>query len=334
MTTQLRNPFHHQRLPWLANLHRNAFRSGKRDVSEPVKFASRVAFYMGRTVWPWPVLGTAEVEVGDQTRTFQFDSRNRMFSAVYFDQFAAGYEPPVMALIDALTPDDGVFFDIGSNWGYYSTFLACRPGFHGEIHAFEPWPRTYQDLASVVEQLGFQQVITCHNIALGEAEQTGSMHCGSHSGCARLSDSKDGIQVQVNPLDDMDLPTPHIMKVDTEGHEEAVFHGARRTLTEARPMIIFEHRYELLLHEKEMRSSLKLLESLNYRLFLPKYDGRSCHPDPRDATQLNSREQAATGLKLQECTSRTRCQSPQIPDLFACPAEKYDQLVERNWIDE
>ena len=325
MTTQLRNPFHHQRLPWLANLHRNAFRSGKRDVSEPVKFASRLAFYAGRTMWPWPVWGTAEVDVGDQTRTFQFDSRNRMFSAVYFDQFAAGYEPPVMALLDALTPDDGVFFDVGSNWGYYSTFLARRRGIRGQIHAFEPWPRTYCDLSSVVDQLGFQNIITCHNIALGDSNQTGSMHCGSHSGCARLSDSKDGIQVQVKPLDEMALPTPDILKVDTEGHEEAVFRGARQTLTEARPMIIFEHRYELLLHEDQMRSSLELLESLGYRLFLPQYNGRSCHPDPRNVDD--------SGLRLRECTSKTRCQSPEIPDLFACPAEKYDQLAQHNWID-
>ena len=333
MNNQLRNPFQHQPLPWLATLHRHAFRSGKREVWEPVKFASRVGFYIGHSIWPWPVMGTAEVDVGESTRSFRFDARNRMFSAVYFDQFSAGYEPPVMALIDALMPDDGVFFDIGSNWGYYSVYLAARPGFRGRIHAFEPWPQTFHDLTSTVAQLNFAESITCHNIALGAAEQTGNMRCGSHSGNAHICHGNGGVKLPIRPLDELDVPTPHILKVDTEGHEEAVFRGARRTLTKSRPMIVFEHRYELDLAEQRMRGSLEYLESLDYRLFLPRFNGRSHHVDPRDGNGADAKSFLDDGVRLRDCNSKTRGESREIPDLFACPVDKFEELRGRNWID-
>ena len=212
---QLRQPYSVARLPWLARLHRNAFRSGRHDVSELTKFASRMAFYCGRSIWPFSVQGEFGVDVAGEMRHFRFDARNRMFSAVYFDKYSSGYEPPVLALVDALLPDDGVFFDIGSNWGYFSIYLASRPRFAGQIHAFEPWPTTYADLSSTVRQLGLDNVVHCHNFALGESNHEGAMQCGSHSGCAKLApEGSQGVAVKIQALDELRLPRPDLMKVD------------------------------------------------------------------------------------------------------------------------
>ena len=50
------------------------------------------------------------------------------------------YEPETSALLDRLVGDDGVFFDVGANWGGYSVLIAARPTFHGTVHTFEPFP--------------------------------------------------------------------------------------------------------------------------------------------------------------------------------------------------
>lgn len=308
MINGLRYPFRLEHLPWLGKLHRNAFRSGRSDTPEAIKFLSRIGFYLGKSASWRPVPGRVGVQVNGQWRSFTFDARNRMFSSVYFEKYTQqGFEPAVMAIVDALVPDDGVFYDIGSNWGYYSIYLASRRGFRGQVHSFEPWPSTFDDLRNTVRQLNLQDVVFPHHCAVGAENGHATMQCGSHSGMAKLTGNGNGVTVPIRSLDDLDIEPPHLMKIDTEGHEEQVFSGARRLLTQHRPMFVFEHRYDLLLTEQTKVTGLKLLESLDYCLLLPSWH-------------------ASEGLRLVSCESETRCEFPEYPDLLACPREKLPQL--------
>ena len=56
-------------------------------------------------------------------------------------------------------PEDGVFYDIGSNWGWFTMHVASRPGFRGKIHAFEPFASSYADLCDLVRQAGLAGVV-------------------------------------------------------------------------------------------------------------------------------------------------------------------------------
>ena len=158
----------------------------------------------------------------------------------------ARLEPGVLLVdhIDPAAPPDGVFFDVGSNWGYFSLLLAARPGFTGRIHAFEPWPTTYADLDSVVSQAGLRNVITTHRLALGACEGQVSMRCGRHSGLAQIAEAASTEQlqtVQQVTLDGLDLPAPDLMKLDVEGAEAAIVEGGRELIQRSRPIIVFEH---------------------------------------------------------------------------------------------
>ena len=148
-----RNPFTIEHLPLIGRLHRSSFRSGCANTSSLSRFLSRMLFYPLKAVSFWQVPGKLKVRVDDKERTANYDARNRQFSALYFDVFADGYEPEFTTIIDALVPNDGVLYDIGSIWGFFSIYLAVRPGFKGRIHAFEPWPPTYMDLARLVDEL-------------------------------------------------------------------------------------------------------------------------------------------------------------------------------------
>ncbi len=54
------------------------------------------------------------------------------------------------AFREHLSPGD-VFIDIGANMGYWSAFSAALVGPEGEVHAFEPVPRFYEQLARLAD---------------------------------------------------------------------------------------------------------------------------------------------------------------------------------------
>ena len=322
MEQVLRQPFTVEQLPVLARLNRWAFRSGRRNTPALARFFARAAFYGLRSVSRRPALGRFSVQIDSRRRSAQFDARNRMFAALYFDVFAAGFEPHVTSVIDRFTPDDGVFYDIGSNWGWHAIYLATRPGFHGKIHAFEPWPPSYRDLCSVVEQLELGDVITCHNFAVGERRQTARMQCKGHSGYAKLASEGGGPDVQVRALDELDIEPPSVIKIDTEGHEEQVFRGAEKLLAEHQPMLVFEHRYDQIVSQSEGRRSLDLLAGYGYKLFLPSW---------RSSDKDRQGQGKHPGLNLISCPAAWRYRFPEHPDLMACHGDKLWALENTSW---
>lgn len=237
-----RNPFAVTHLPLIARLYRAAYskrrRFSKRFVGKPAKKLFRLAYHglgLGGD-------GEMTLTVDGTTRGLTFNARNTQFHALYLPQYAGGYEAETTCLIDAVLPDDGVFYDIGANWGFFALFAASRPGFRGRVHAFEPLPATYADLDSLVTQAGLRNTITCHQMAASDKESAGSMvvEDGLHSGIARLRAGGDGVSVPLRRLDDLDLPPPAVMKIDVEGHEAEALTGASRLLETIRPLVVFE----------------------------------------------------------------------------------------------
>ncbi len=183
---------------------------------------------------------------------------------------SGGYEPDVSALLAALVGPRDVVFDIGANCGYHSLQVAGTPGFRGQIHAFEVTPEVAASLADMVAQLGLARRIHCHEFGLSDAAGEVRLERGARFGNAlnRVAGAGGGRGAgQVRRLDDLDLPAPHVVKMDVEGHEPQVLAGARRTLSAARPHIIFEsNRGEAAL------ATMGTLEDLGYVVFRPTLD--------------------------------------------------------------
>lgn len=314
------SPFCVEHLPLLARLHRLSFRGGCAGVPTLVRLAARGVFHVLRDVSFGPVPGRMRVNVAGVDREAKFDARNRQFGALYFDEFADGYEPEVAALLAACVADDGVLYDVGSNWGYFSLLTAARRGFQGRVHAFEPWPASFRDLSGLVRQLELGERIVCHNLALGETPADVAMRAGSHSGLAHLTPGRRGVRVAVRPLDELELEAPSLIKIDTEGHEEQVLRGGRRLLAAHRPMIVFEHRRE---NDYQWQNAgvLELLDELGYRLFVPRLStsseaGEQCEPGD-----------VARGLELLEVDAASRASHPDDGNLFACHVSRLDELA-------
>jgi len=237
----LRNPFKVEALPLLSRLHCAAFRKrrrlSKRFVGKPAKRLFRLLMALG-------VKGTGRfsIALAEGKRLVDFNARNTQFGALYQPQCQPVYEPETSALLDLLVADDGCFVDVGANWGWYSLLVASRPGFNGHVHAFEPFPSTFADLAGIVRSARLDARITCHDVALADSigSSTMAFSDGIQSGLARLGEAG-GITIRLVTLDSLTLPPPDVIKIDAEDHELEVLKGAQSTIEQARPYVVFEN---------------------------------------------------------------------------------------------
>ena len=150
----------------------------------------------------------------------------------------------------AVAPGDTVI-DVGANVGQYTALLADLVGPTGRVIAFEPVPRTFGILQSVVSGLGLGNVEPLA-VALGEVDGTASMIDVRDAdglpdpGLSHLGSSTDGdaVDVSVARLDSLceqiRLDACSFVKIDVEGAELLVLRGAVAFLATHRPTILVE----------------------------------------------------------------------------------------------
>ncbi len=237
-----RQPFRVLDLPLVGQLNRAAFtrrrRWNKRLIGKPAQKLFRLLYKKTSLGGE----GRMTLDLGGRPVQMRFNARNTQFNALYLPQYRDGYEPETTALLDLLCGDDALFLDIGANWGFFTLYLAARPGFAGRVHAIEPMPDSFADLASLVRQAGLSERVTCHEIALSDQDGQGFMRAEDvHSGLARLGETAGARPVRLARLDSFDLGRPPAaLKIDVEGHEAAVLSGAAQTLRAHRPFVVFE----------------------------------------------------------------------------------------------
>jgi FkbM family methyltransferase len=241
-----RNPFRIKKVPWIARVYAYPFERWSSLGTQAVFGAPNFILYLiFQRFSPFKHRGQFGYIVDGKEKDISFNALNTQFSALYLKMFAGGYEPHISALLNLLLPKDGVFYDIGSNWGWFSLHLASAPDFRGKIHAFEPFPPSYQDVSSIVRQAGMEDRVTIHNLALSDHEGTASMHLPTffQSGAAVMQEDNDkqGGRTTMSSLDSLKLEPPSLMKVDVEGSEAKVFRGGRKMLSTHKPMLVFEN---------------------------------------------------------------------------------------------
>ncbi|HSX38024.1 MAG TPA: FkbM family methyltransferase [Chlamydiales bacterium] len=259
-----RNPFSKPKIPIYLQLYRLANLPWKRYLR------ILIGLPLGQ-VWK-PIFRLGRASRGSfvyDNRTVFFRAGNTQFASVYFDMFRDGFEAEVATVIDLLTNDNSVFFDIGANWGHHSLYLASKPGFKGKIVAFEPVPDTFEDLVSVVDQTALHSVIQCKQIALSDKSGTLNMSFPDaiSSGMARLDPNGKGPLVQMDALDHLKLGVdPDVIKLDAEGEEANILRGASQLIRRCKPMIIFESFREVD-NASAALERFRLLADLGYTFF-------------------------------------------------------------------
>ena len=322
---RLRQPIKAVRLPLLAKLRRMGFPSNLSFFARVKAFAARKVFSFFHRLG-FGGKGSASLLIEGHEKYFPFRSANLQTDSLYHPLYLPWFEPDVTSLIDVLTKENSVFYDIGSNWGFHSLFLASKHGFQGHIHAFEPMPDTFNDLKSAVESLDLKG-ITLHNTALsshgGAAKM--AMPPDRNSGGASLV-SSGNIAVQLTALDSLGLRDPDLIKMDVEGHEVEALTGASETLSRAKPMIIFEN-WANKNSPSACYAPIEHLRRAGYRLFVPHFicgqgEDKYFNLGPDGSSVKN--DQAT--LALVEMQTQERFLFPGQINLLACHESKLNEL--------
>lgn len=324
-----RNPFQIEYVPWIARVYAYPFERWS-GMGKQVLFGSPnfLLFYLYQRAGLLKAVGEFGYLHNEQWKRIQFDARNTQFSALYMKAFRLGYEPHIAALADALCPDKGVVYDIGSNWGWLSLLLASRPGFAGRIHAFEPYPPSFRDLTSTVTQAGLASSIECHNLALSDEAGNVRMRLPDsfQSGQAAIEDVASGAgDTLARTLDSMQLPPPDFIKIDVEGAEARVLGGGLKTLAKHKPMIIFENgRCDT--DPKITLKPMAILRSIGYRFYqmgwLKSKDGFEFLVGDDSDFEPAARET----LALQQFQMEERFLRPVGINIFACHMDRLPEL--------
>jgi FkbM family methyltransferase len=315
-------PFFLKRLPWLGTFYCHAY-------YHPTTLwrtrALRVLFTLYYALCRFS-RGEFVYERFGRRATVRFNARNLQFQSLYAPVFRNGYEPEVGLLIDALLPEGGTLFDIGSNWGYFSLYAATQRE-KLQVHAFEPFPQSYADLTSCVRQAGLSDMVACHRVALSSAEGDAFIGIADrmHTGAAQLCAPDAGLPVSLRRLDAMRLPPPHVIKLDVEGHELEVLRGGVETLKASQPFLVFENKPDLA-HPEQALEPLFFLTGLGYRLFAPALQHRE---ENRVYYRQDYSAPPAAGdlLVLLELRPSERLLWPLDLNLLACPEALLPQLA-------
>jgi len=199
------------------------------------------------------------------------------------------WDPHVETCIRTVLRPGQTAIDVGANVGYFTAVMAQCVGPGGRVWSFEPVPETFE-LLTLCNSLNDYAHVTPIRVALGAAN--GSIEITydrRHSGIATMHPDQvagDTQRVELRSLDGLVAAgevgrRPDLIKVDVEGHELEALRGARETIAEAQPTIVFE------LNERTARVAgwslaqlAELLLSLgDYSFFLIDDDGT--HPlDP------------------------------------------------------
>lgn len=329
-----RNPFAIERVPLLAKIYRHPFDKYSSPARQFLFGAPNLLmFFLYQRLVPIKPKGTFRFRIGGKDKQIVFDARNTQFSALYFSWFAQGYEPQVTALLDVLMPNNGVFLDVGSNWGWFSLFLSSQPDFQGQIHAFEPFHSTYADLVSTVEQAGLRDVIHCHEVALSDTNGEAAMHLPDHfqSGTAVMADPKtrqSRKNVQMVTLDSLKLHAASVIKIDAEGSETKVLRGGSQLIARHRPMIVFEsgRRHQ---DPESTLQPMRFLRDLGYTFFHLGWL-RHAAGEPYfmgDDSDVNPQSEEILSLARFEVNERFLHQDSM--NIFACHEDRLRELVQQ-----
>ena len=162
------------------------------------------------------------------------------------------YEPYETQLILRQAKTGDVVVDVGANIGYYTVLLADKVGKSGKVYAFEPDKTNFEILKKNIEENNLENVVAIQAAV------------GSKNGKSFLYKSKENFGdhklktppiltklksppleerevIQVIRLDSFIKEKVDLIKIDTQGWEPEVIEGAKKIISENKPVMFLEY---------------------------------------------------------------------------------------------
>lgn len=174
-----------------------------------------------------------------------------------------------------------VIFDVGANIGDWTLSLIGQARAMDRlgalaIHAFEPFPPTFQTLSNRLREYTDKRTVRCNELALssedGEAYmfgardlETSSLHGGSEA--SQLDRVKVPRQKADTYSEENDIQEVHLLKCDAEGHDFEVIRGAARLLERGRVWFLqFEYNSRWVYSRHYLKDVFEFIAGTRYKL--------------------------------------------------------------------
>jgi FkbM family methyltransferase len=150
---------------------------------------------------------------------------------------------PELPLLPALCRKDAVALDIGANEGFFAHHLLPLAK---SVIAFEPLPQMLARLrGNYAEKMEIHGVIISDKEGQGELKYPAGGYMSAtiaESNSAALESGRviETVVAPMKTLDSFKLTNVGFVKIDVEGHEEAVLHGSVDTLKREKPNLMIE----------------------------------------------------------------------------------------------
>lgn len=216
-----------------------------------------------------PELVTARLRDGSRVRVHVNDLIGRC--AFYTGDF----DPAVSAVLRRVLRPADVCWDIGANYGVYALLAAQCVGPGGAVHAVEPQPELATLLRESASLNGYAH-LAVHPVALSDADATARMVPPAHNlgGAALLPVERrpgEGFEVVTRRADAymaaVEPRAPRLVKIDVEGHEDALLGAARAYLARVEPTVILFESHPRRSTAFDEREAVTVLRDLGYELF-------------------------------------------------------------------
>ncbi len=152
-------------------------------------------------------------------------------------------------LVQRLLTGDDVFWDVGANVGYFTLVAATALNHRGGIVAFEPGRNAYARLTENLALNPYRNIQT-FAVAVSDREGEAVLHLAgdiadSSASLYPADGARPGQEVcrtvaLDHVLDSQGLRPPNLIKLDAEGAELAVLHGAQGLLAASPPLWLME----------------------------------------------------------------------------------------------
>lgn len=205
------------------------------------------------------------------------------------------WEPVSRCFFALAAREAGHVLDVGAYSGVYS-ITAAIANEEASVLALEPNPLMYRLAVANIGRNGLTGRAIVKPIAAGDDSGMVRLYLPEHLSMATLvEEGDDFVEVQQEPLDALlEGQALHLMKVDVEGGESAVFRGAQETLSRWQPIILAEA-----LSDQELLRQREILSLLGYADPVPVYPP-SEHGDSRNFIWASVRDRARLERLLQE----------------------------------
>lgn len=181
------------------------------------------------------------------------------------------YEPDVMAAIVNFVKPGDVCIDAGANLGYHSILMSKLVGETGQVLAFEPDPTCIDKLRNNLILNNVAHICFPAPVALWDGNIRDTTfyvmrECGYGSFMKFSNIEQEEVGVETVSIDSVINPESHIrfLKIDCEGAEEGILHGAEALLKRGVDAVVAEFNLSISRNDKEIRS---YMQSLGYDLF-------------------------------------------------------------------